>query len=108
MRSRKKKAGTGPALKFSLKAPDRHCEQSEAIQRRQSSTPSLDCVVAPLLAMTANLPQAAFLRGWISLRLTSTSAIWTAFSAAPLRRLSETHQKERPFSTVASSRMREI
>ena len=41
-------------------------------------------------------------------RLTSTSAICTAFSAAPLRKLSETHHKTRPLSTVGSSRMREI
>ena len=36
----------------------------------------------------------------------SNSAICTAFSAAPLRRLSETHQKLRPFSMVESWRMR--
>lgn len=34
------------------------------------------------------------------------SAICTAFSAAPLRRLSETHQKARPWGTVGSLRMR--
>ena len=45
---------------------------------------------------------AAFLR----CRRPSSSAIWTAFSAAPLRRLSETHQSERPLSTVGSSRTR--
>jgi len=38
--------------------------------------------------------------------LTSVSAICTALSAAPLRRLSETHQSERPLSTVESSRTR--
>ena len=39
-------------------------------------------------------------------RFASSSAICTAFSAAPLRRLSLTHQKARPFSTVGSSRTR--
>ncbi len=34
------------------------------------------------------------------------SAICTAFSAAPFRRLSETHQNDRPFATVGSLRMR--
>src|SRR5690606_33100107 len=47
--------------------------------------------------------QAAF---WRCLR-PSNSAIWTAFSAAPFRRLSLTTQSERPFSTVGSSRTRE-
>ena len=51
---------------------------------------------------------AACFFGVISLRLIMASAICTAFSAAPLRRLSDTHQKAMPFSTVASSRMREI
>jgi hypothetical protein len=51
-------------------------------------------------------PQAAWAR-FRSLRFTSISAICTVFRAAPLRRLSATHQNERPFSTVASSRMRE-
>jgi hypothetical protein len=40
------------------------------------------------------------------LRLMITSAICTVLSAAPLRRLSETTQKERPLSRVWSSRMR--
>src|SRR5581483_8968699 len=40
------------------------------------------------------------------LRLTISSAIWTVLSAAPLRKLSDTTQKERPLSTVWSSRMR--
>ena len=44
--------------------------------------------------------------GSISLRLTSTSAIWTAFKAAPFLRLSETTHSMRPLSTVGSSRMR--
>ena len=39
-------------------------------------------------------------------RLPSVSAICTALSAAPLRRLSETHQRFRPFSIVESCRMR--
>ena len=43
---------------------------------------------------------------WISLRLIRHSAIWTALSAAPLRRLSDTIQICNPFSIVASSRMR--
>ena len=36
----------------------------------------------------------------------SSWAIWTALRAAPLRRLSETIQSDRPFSTVGSLRMR--
>lgn len=40
-------------------------------------------------------------------RLSMSSAIWTAFSAAPLRKLSLTTQSERPCSTVLSLRMRE-
>src|SRR3546814_13311750 len=39
-------------------------------------------------------------------RSISVSAIWTALSAAPLRRLSDTHQNTRPFFTVGSRRMR--
>ena len=50
-----------------------------------------------------NRAQAAFCR---CLR-PSSSAICTAFSAAPLRRLSLTTQRERPFSTVGSSRIRQ-
>ena len=41
-------------------------------------------------------------------RLTSSSAICTVLSAAPLRRLSETTHMDRPESTVESSRMREM
>jgi hypothetical protein len=44
----------------------------------------------------------------ISLRSTRSSAIWMALSAAPLRRLSDTHHSTRPFSTVGSSRTREM
>src|SRR5437870_12906273 len=51
---------------------------------------------------------AAFFLALISLRLIRHSAIWIAFSAAPLRRLSDTHHSDSPFSTVASSRMRLI
>ena len=51
---------------------------------------------------------AAFFLALISLRLIRHSAIWIAFSAAPLRRLSDTHHSTRPFSTVVSSRMRLI
>ena len=43
---------------------------------------------------------------FFSTRRPSSSAICTAFSAAPLRRLSETHQNESPFSMVGSVRMR--
>ena len=48
---------------------------------------------------------AAFFR---SLRLIRHSAIWTALSAAPLRRLSDTTHICRPCSTVGSLRMREM
>src|SRR5580704_11274598 len=54
------------------------------------------------------LVQAAFFLAWISLRLIRHSAIWIVFSAAPLRRLSETHHKTKPLSTVGSSRTRLI
>ena len=48
--------------------------------------------------------QAAFLTSRFC--ATRISAICTAFRAAPLRRLSDTHQKARPFGTVWSMRMR--
>jgi hypothetical protein len=51
---------------------------------------------------------AALRFGWMRPRSTSSSAICTAFSAAPLRRLSETIHMASPFSTVPSSRMREM
>ena len=38
--------------------------------------------------------------------LAISSAIWTAFVAAPLRRLSLTHQKASPFGWEMSLRMR--
>ncbi len=44
---------------------------------------------------------------WISPCPTSASAICTALRAAPLRRLSDTHQKARPLGTVGSRRRRE-
>ena len=49
---------------------------------------------------------AAFFFAWISFCWIRLSAIWIAFSAAPLRRLSDTHHSARPFSTVGSSRTR--
>ena len=52
--------------------------------------------------------QAALRFGWIRARSISSSAICTALSAAPLRRLSETIHIDRPFSMVWSSRMREM
>ena len=52
--------------------------------------------------------QAACCLAFSQPRFTRTSAIWIALSAAPLRRLSETHHSKRPLSTVGSSRMREI
>src|SRR4051812_43232904 len=51
---------------------------------------------------------AAFFFAAMSLRLIRHSAIWMALSAAPLRKLSETIQSTRPFSTVGSSRTRLI
>jgi hypothetical protein len=63
-----------------------------------------DCLVGPLAATAY-----AALRFAVSKpRLISASAICTALRAAPLRRLSDTTHMARPFSTVASSRMREI
>src|SRR5699024_4096444 len=55
---------------------------------------------------SGSVAYAAFFLALISLRLIRHSAIWIAFSAAPLRRLSDTHHSTRPFSTVASSRIR--
>ncbi len=55
-----------------------------------------------------NNDYAALRFAWISLRLISTSAIWMALSAAPLRRLSDTHHSTKPLSTVGSVRMRLI
>jgi hypothetical protein len=54
--------------------------------------------------LCAGLGHAAFFanRPWAI----SVSAICTAFSAAPLRRLSDTHQNDKPCSTVGSLRMR--
>src|ERR1700722_19083911 len=53
-------------------------------------------------------PYAAFFLALSSLRLINTSAIWIAFSAAPLRKLSDTHHNTSPLSTVASARIRLI
>ena len=60
------------------------------------------------LASTERNAYAAFFFAVISLRFKSTSAICTALSAAPLRRLSDTHHSTMPFSTVGSSRTRLI
>ena len=46
------------------------------------------------------------LHPFLRCRRPSSSAICTALSAAPLRRLSETHHSDRPLSTVGSSRTR--
>ncbi len=46
-------------------------------------------------------------RGMIALRETNPSAICTALSAAPLRMLSATTQRLRPFGTLGSQRKRE-
>ena len=51
---------------------------------------------------------AAFFFGVMRPRAMRSSAICTVLRAAPLRKLSETTHMERPFSTVKSSRMREI
>ena len=67
---------------------------------------SAGCVI-PLIG-TGAFSKTHFAFGLMSLRLMQASAIWMAFKAAPLRRLSDTHQKARPFSTVGSLRMREI
>src|SRR5579871_1087989 len=60
----------------------------------------------PLARNDDSMRQAALRFAVISLRLIKHSAIWMALSAAPLRKLSETTHIDRPFSTVASSRMR--
>jgi hypothetical protein len=61
---------------------------------------------APWRGLARRRPYAALAFGFSQPRLARTSAICTAFSAAPFRRLSETHQRLRPFSIVGSSRMR--
>ena len=76
--------------------------------KKPANWPAFSCVASSFAQPALKRLQAALARGEISLRLTRTSAIWMALSAAPLRRLSLTHQKARPFSTVASSRMREM
>ena len=70
--------------------------------RSPGGAPELQRMSSDVIA-ASTAPHAAF---FISLRLTSSSAIWIAFKAAPLRRLSETTHMLRPLSTVLSARMR--
>ena len=79
-------------------------EVERAALRRSIRAPRFTAAHSPMPAPR----HAAFFLALISLRLIRHSAIWIAFSAAPLRRLSDTHHSTRPFSTVASSRMRLI
>ncbi len=115
-----------PPAKFSLRSTiavgkaamrERAPARQARIRRRCSTRSGVSCVHRARkrrrhLAIPARhvnerpAPHAALRFGWMSLRLTSTSAICTAFSAAPLRRLSETTHMDSPFSTVGSSRMR--
>jgi hypothetical protein len=71
------------------------------------TTPDSQAVL-PTRGRGVRLDQAAFCFGWMRPRSTSSSAICTALSAAPLRRLSETIHIDSPFSMVGSSRMREM
>jgi hypothetical protein len=76
--------------------PDPLPIQPFAVRPRATLTAG-DCVIP-------RHPQAAC---FASIRCaTSVSAICTAFSAAPLRRLSDTHQNEIPCATVGSLRIR--
>ena len=73
---------------------------------RSKQKPRSECCGAFRLSRWRREAYAALRFASISLRFTRHSAICTALSAAPLRRLSDTHHSTRPFSTVASSRMR--
>src|SRR5712675_2776709 len=75
---------------------------------RQTNQDEGSHVMSSMRASRDRARYAAFFFALISLRLIRHSAIWMALSAAPLRRLSDTHQKVSPFSTVASSRTRLI
>jgi hypothetical protein len=74
--------------------------------RRLSGAPAEASERSERSAVSENY--AAFFFGWIRPRSIKSSAICTAFSAAPLRRLSDTIHIDRPFSIVESSRMREM
>src|SRR5690606_19327731 len=78
-------------------------ESGYRIRDRYEEEGSISPGNAPL---RGQINQAACFFGVIRPRASSSSAICTALSAAPLRRLSATTHRERPFSTVASSRMR--
>ena len=62
-----------------------------------------DSYAKPWIATLARSYAAFFTSRFIAIIV---SAICTAFRAAPFRRLSDTHQNDRPFSTVGSLRMR--
>ena len=80
---------------------------AQIVARHEQRQPVWHGRIAPRFADVLAAPDYAALRlASISLRLIRHSAICTALSAAPLRRLSDTHHSTRPFSTVASSRMR--
>ena len=101
----KKIAEKAPARGTPLVAPSAKPASGRAAARPRERR-IVDDPARPAATAAGNVAQAASCFGWISLRLTSTSAICTAFSAAPLRRLSETIHSIRPLSTVGSSRMR--
>src|SRR5262249_19811029 len=68
---------------------------AEKERRRSNASSPANIRVRPYAALLSRL------------RLMMVSAICTVFSAAPLRRLYDTPQEERPLSMVWSSRMRE-
>ena len=77
--------------------PDVVCQQMSGLGARLRVLSSTRPTVATIYA--------AF--GFSNPRAIIVSAIWMALSAAPFSRLSETIHITRPFSTVASSRMRD-
>ena len=97
-RRRDRRAGRGSCRFLIFSAGGPNADGGGAIPRR--------CFVR--IIRRPRRAQAALRFGWIRPRSISSSAICTALSAAPLRRLSETIHIDRPLSTVESSRMREM
>ena len=63
---------------------------------------AIEVSLAYRYALAAALPERGLERGLRQLRATISSAIWMAFRAAPLRRLSETTQRANPLGWDAS------
>ena len=87
-----RKTGKAPLLQ----KEDKSRKGSNNLQNRIPSADGFPFHLFPHAALFFSTP-----------RLIMVSAIWTVLSAAPLRRLSDTTHILRPFSMVASSRMRD-